>query len=62
MGDPEGVDPGKVAAGTLLLAGSPAILVATGHLDSPLPIVAFAALPAVLLTAMWIRTDGTPTS
>jgi hypothetical protein len=57
MDEPDGVDLNKVAAGTLLLAVSPAILVATGHLNSPIPLVALAALPAGIVAALWIRTE-----
>jgi len=58
MDEPDGVDLNKVAAGTLLLAVSPAILVATGHLESPIPLVALAALPAGVVAALWFRTEG----
>lgn len=58
MDEPDGVDLDKVAAGTLLLAVSPAILAATGHLDSTIPLVALAALPAGVVAALWIRTEG----
>lgn len=56
MADPESVDLGKVATGTLLLVVSSTILVATGYLDSPLPVLALAVLPTGLFAALWIRT------
>lgn len=58
MGEQNGVDLSFVALGTLLLVVSASILVVTGHLTSPIPVLVLAATPPGIVAAMWFRTDG----
>jgi len=58
MGESDAIDPSMVLAGTVLLVASASILVFTGRITSPVPVLAITGLPAGLAAALWIRTGS----